>query len=212
MNIHHAFFFCFLSALCDGNTGLVNATVLVHTEGGSITAACPFTFSGRRKFLCKGECRDEDVLVQTDGDRAQRGRYSIIYKEGTFPVSSSVLFVGITQLTKSDSGRYWCVLERPFFPDSYREFEIRVTDAPATFPENLKLPEQQQNEEITAAAAAHRIKVSHPGYILPLVVSVTMGVLFAFVVFLFLNKWKKRKDGLTTVSQQKHEGDLLHLT
>ena len=38
-------------------------------------------------------------------------------------------------------------------------------------------------------------KVSHPGYILPLVVSVTMGVLFAFVVFLFLNKWKKTKDG-----------------
>ena len=94
----------------------------------SMQLQCNCTFSGRRKFLCKGECRDEDVLVQTDGDRAQRGRYSIIYKEGTFPVSSSVLFVGITQLTKSDSGRYWCVLERPFFPDSYSEFEIRVTD------------------------------------------------------------------------------------
>lgn len=43
-------------------------------------------------------------------------------------MSSTVLTVSISQLTKSDSGRYRCGLERPFLPDSYWEFDIRVTD------------------------------------------------------------------------------------
>ena len=42
--------------------------------------------------------------------------------------SSTALHASITQLTRSDSGRYRCRLERPFLPDSYWEFEIRVTE------------------------------------------------------------------------------------
>ncbi|XP_018519955.1 uncharacterized protein LOC108875467 [Lates calcarifer] len=191
MNIHRVLLFCFLSALCDGNTGLANANTFIRTEGGSVIAACPFTLSGRKKFLCKGECKEEDILIETKGSMAQRGRYSIKYKEGTFPVSSTALYVSITQLTKADSGRYRCGLERPFLPDSYWEFEVRVTDAPKTFPEMVKQPEQQQAEETTAAGTAYMVKVSHPGYVLPLVLCVS--VLFAAVVLLFY-QWKTRRD------------------
>lgn len=125
---HQYSLFILLTALCDGNTGLANANTFIRTEGGSVIAACPFTLSGRKKFLCKGECKEEDILIETKGSMAQRGRYSIKYKEGTFPVSSTALYVSITQLTKADSGRYRCGLERPFLPDSYWEFEVRVTD------------------------------------------------------------------------------------
>ncbi len=34
----------------------------------------------------------------------------------------------ITQLTKSDSGRYWCGSGRFLTPDSYQLFEIIVVD------------------------------------------------------------------------------------
>ncbi|XP_038577462.1 uncharacterized protein LOC119904912 [Micropterus salmoides] len=193
MNMHHVLLFCFLSAaLCGGN----NAETLIRTEGGSVTAACHFSLFGRRKFLCKDECKEENILIETDSDVAQRGKYSIKYKEGTFPLSSTVLYVSITQLTKSDSGRYRCGLERRLLPDAYLEFEIRVTDAPKTFPETMKQPEQQQIGETTAAV--HGVK----GYVLPLIVCVTVVVLHAVIVLL-LYKWKTRRnsDGLITRGQ-----------
>ncbi|XP_071333573.1 uncharacterized protein [Trachinotus anak] len=194
MNIHHVLLFCCLSALCDGDTGLISANTFVRAEGGSVIVTCPFTLYGRKKFLCKDECKAGDVLIETKGSMAQRGRYSIKYKEGTFPVSSTYVYVSITQLTKSDAGRYRCGLERPFLPDSYWEFEIRVTDAPNTFPETVKQPEQQQQVEETTAAATVK------GYVLPLVLCVS--VLFAAVVLL-LYMWKTRRssDGLTTGGQ-----------
>lgn len=89
---------------------------------------CSFSLSGRKKFLCKDKCEEGDVLIETEDDAAQRGRYSIQYEEGSFPVSSTVLYVSFTELTKSDSGRYSCGLERPLLPDSYQEFEVRVID------------------------------------------------------------------------------------
>ncbi|XP_040910996.1 uncharacterized protein LOC121192975 isoform X2 [Toxotes jaculatrix] len=175
MNIHRVLSFCvFSAALWDGNTGLVSANIFISTEGGSVTATCPFTLSGRRKFLCKDECKEKDILIETKGSAAHRGRYSIKYKDGSFPVSSPSLFVSITQLTKSDSGRYRCGLERPYLPDSYWEFEVRVTDAPET----VKQPEQQQAEETT-------------GYVLPVVLCVSV-LLSAAVLLLY--QWKMRRD------------------
>uniref|UniRef100_A0A3B4TQK1 Immunoglobulin subtype domain-containing protein n=1 Tax=Seriola dumerili TaxID=41447 RepID=A0A3B4TQK1_SERDU len=95
------------------------------TIGGNVTIRCSLGAAERnRKFLCREDCKK--VLIGTIDVVAKSGKYSIEY--GTFPVSSTYLYVSITQLTKSDSGRYRCGLERPFLPDSYWEFEIRVTD------------------------------------------------------------------------------------
>lgn len=76
-------------------------------------------------FLWKEECKEKDILIETSEDRGQS--YSIKYIEGTFPVSNTLLYVSITSLTKSDSGRYRCYLDR-WTRYSYREFEIRVED------------------------------------------------------------------------------------
>uniref|UniRef100_A0A8P4KQJ0 Immunoglobulin V-set domain-containing protein n=1 Tax=Dicentrarchus labrax TaxID=13489 RepID=A0A8P4KQJ0_DICLA len=89
----------------DGNT-LVNAQTIVYTGtgGGAVKVKC-FSYYGGRKFFCKEGCNQEDILIQTTGVTAHNGRYSMTY-DGTF--TGGNVFVTITQLTKSDSGLYWC--------------------------------------------------------------------------------------------------------
>ncbi|XP_071333562.1 uncharacterized protein [Trachinotus anak] len=131
MKVHHTLI-CFFLTLQDVETKVFNAGrgVLTGTEGGNITVKCSFNFSGRKKFFCKEECRKQGILIETEGVRSQRGRYSIEYEEGFFPAKSTLVYVTITQLNKSDSGRYSCGLERTLGPDGYKEFKITVVDAP----------------------------------------------------------------------------------
>ncbi|XP_044206475.1 polymeric immunoglobulin receptor-like isoform X3 [Thunnus albacares] len=134
MNIHHVLFFCFLSALQDGNTGLVNAiNLFAGAEGGSGLIICYLNSSGSTKFFCKGKCKEEDILIKTDDVTAQSGRYSIKYKDGSS--GKRIVTVTFTQLTKSDSGRYRCGLGGSSVPDAYTDFDITVTDA-ATLGQN----------------------------------------------------------------------------
>ncbi|XP_045912808.1 uncharacterized protein LOC123975391 isoform X2 [Micropterus dolomieu] len=130
MKVHHTLICFFFLTLQDGKTGLINAEIHNGIEGGNITVKCSFTFSGSRKIFCRNECEEKDILVETAGDRAQSGRYSIEYTGRVF--SSELMNVSITNLTKSDSGRYRCRLDRDWAPDSYEEFVIRVEDAPIT--------------------------------------------------------------------------------
>ncbi|KAF1389958.1 hypothetical protein PFLUV_G00053090 [Perca fluviatilis] len=130
MNVCQSLICFFFLTLQDGNIGLINAEIIesTGTEGGNITVRCSFTFSGKRRIFCKDKCKDGDILIDTEEDTAQRGRYSIEYKNSIF--SKTVLYVSIIKLNKSDSGQYWCGLERSFsFSSSYQEIEIRVTDA-----------------------------------------------------------------------------------
>ncbi|XP_045911385.1 high affinity immunoglobulin alpha and immunoglobulin mu Fc receptor-like [Micropterus dolomieu] len=126
MKVRHTLICFFFLSLQDGNTGLTNAQIpSVHTgtEGGDIRVRCSFSSPGVRKFFCKRECKPEDILTETTGVRNQSGRYRISNERRRF------FFVRITQLIKSDSGRYRCGLGRPSSPDSYLEFKIIVTDA-----------------------------------------------------------------------------------
>ncbi|KAF1389956.1 hypothetical protein PFLUV_G00053070 [Perca fluviatilis] len=134
MNVCQSLICFFFLTLQDGNIGLINAEIIesTGTEGGNITVACSFTFSGKRKIFCKDECKDGDILIDTEKITAQDGRYSIEYIEGDFPLDKTILYVSIRNLTQSDSGWYRCGLDRSFFPSSYEEFEIRVTDAPTS--------------------------------------------------------------------------------
>ncbi|KAJ4934053.1 hypothetical protein JOQ06_006860 [Pogonophryne albipinna] len=81
-----------------------------------------------RKLLCKPDC-EERILIETTGDKATQGRYSIEY---IYISLSYRVRVGITKLTKSDSGRYICGLDRDLLPNSHDLIEIIVEDAPTT--------------------------------------------------------------------------------
>ncbi|XP_030280212.1 hepatitis A virus cellular receptor 1 homolog [Sparus aurata] len=129
MKLCHTLVCFFVLSLQDGNTGLINAeTIITGMEGGNITHECyfSFTFHDKWKIFCKEECEEQDILVKTTDNRAQSGRYSIKY-DGTGGLSA-VLYVSITNLTKSDSGRYTCRLDGGYLAN--KEFEIRVEDEP----------------------------------------------------------------------------------
>ncbi|XP_062283821.1 uncharacterized protein LOC133988254 isoform X2 [Scomber scombrus] len=129
MTVHHTLICFFFLMLQDGNIGLINAQIPIFraTEGQSITVQCDFTVTGGKKYFCKDEC--EEKILEMYGVSAQRDRYSMRYKTRR---GRSRLDVTITHLTKSDSGRYGCGLDRFIFTDPYQQFEIVVTDAPST--------------------------------------------------------------------------------
>ncbi|XP_026223973.1 polymeric immunoglobulin receptor-like isoform X2 [Anabas testudineus] len=112
--------FFFLS-LQDGNT-VTEIIVYSEVEGGDVTVQCSFSSSGNSAFFCKETCKEKNVLIKTTGVRGHQGRYSIKHNRGDVDVT-------ITQLNKSDSGRYRCGVGRSLWSSSYQQIEIIVTDA-----------------------------------------------------------------------------------
>lgn len=86
-----------------------------------MTVNCSFSSPGTRKIFCKDTCEGDDVLIETTGDGARSGRYSIEYDGEGFLMT-------MTQLTKSDTGYYWCGLDAPSSPTLYKKTEICVVD------------------------------------------------------------------------------------
>ncbi|KAK6300994.1 hypothetical protein J4Q44_G00290920 [Coregonus suidteri] len=107
-------------ALCVVESAVINVKEVV---GGQVTVGCSFTLAGNNiKRFCKGTCSGKDILVETNGSKnVTQGRYSIDdNRDGVF-------YVTINNLRKSDSGTYWCGVER-FGLDSFKELHIIVTD------------------------------------------------------------------------------------
>ncbi|XP_024653987.2 uncharacterized protein LOC101468161 isoform X2 [Maylandia zebra] len=106
--------------------GLVNAETPRHRkmEGEDVTLECRFLISGSRRLFCKEECEKGNILINTTADTFQSDRYSIQYFKKKF--SYDIMYVSITQLKQSDSGRYKCTLDSTLNPDY---FEIIVTEA-----------------------------------------------------------------------------------
>ncbi|XP_035513395.1 uncharacterized protein LOC118324974 [Morone saxatilis] len=103
MNIHHFLFFCFSSAaLFDGSAGLDQSQPFIKMKGEDFRN--PFAFqapTGSRMYLCRNDCKKEDIVVETNGNRAMSGRYTIRYDR----VENKVVVV-ILELTQSDAGWY----------------------------------------------------------------------------------------------------------
>uniref|UniRef100_UPI0037E923C6 uncharacterized protein isoform X2 n=1 Tax=Semicossyphus pulcher TaxID=241346 RepID=UPI0037E923C6 len=183
MDVRHALI-CIFLALREGNAALdTDIGVRTGTEGGNIKVECSFAFSGRRKIFCRDDCKDRNILVETSGVSARRGRYSIEYDGGTF---SSVIYVSIRDLRKSDSGRYSCHLGRNWSPDSSETFELSVKDATpsastgsstpsSASPENTKTPQLQ-----TPAAEPTTRPLLYLGLILGLMIIVLSVSLLIF--------------------------------
>ncbi|XP_026010338.1 uncharacterized protein LOC113013548 isoform X3 [Astatotilapia calliptera] len=116
---------CFI-ILTAQQDGLVNAETPRHRkmEGEDVTLECTFLISGSRRLFCKEECEKGNILINTTADTFQSDRYSIQYFKKNF--SYDIMYVSITQLKQSDSGRYKCTLDSTLNPDY---FEIIVTEA-----------------------------------------------------------------------------------
>ncbi|XP_039655592.1 uncharacterized protein LOC120558603 [Perca fluviatilis] len=210
MNVCQSLICFFFLTLQDGNIGLINAEIIetTGTEGGDITVRCSFTFSGRRRIFCKDQCKEGDILIDTEEDTAQRGRYSIEYKE-YFPVSITILYVSIRNLIRSDSGRYRCGLVRFFpFSPSYQEIEIRVTDAPTSplRPSSPSVPSastlmtsQSLSSTPSSASTLMTSQTSAASSDLPLVLAVCVPmvvvVVLAAVLLFFYKKRTNHSDG-----------------
>ncbi|XP_056239949.1 uncharacterized protein LOC130174276 isoform X2 [Seriola aureovittata] len=137
---------CFFLSLQEGNTA--QTSVYPGTEGGNVTVSCRYPALGTWKYFCKGEYGRWDILVETIDDTAQRGRYSIRYVQEP---RAAVLDVTITQLTKSDSGRYGCGLDRTEL--LYKAFEVIVVDASASpaFPVTHQPPVESEYASVKEA-------------------------------------------------------------
>ncbi|XP_028424293.1 uncharacterized protein LOC114548510 [Perca flavescens] len=96
------------------------------TTGDNIILLRYSILSGTRRYFCKEQCEDKDILVETTGVSAERDRYSIRYEKES--PSGGFVYVNISQLTRSDSGLYRIGLSTSFSPDPYQEFRIVVTD------------------------------------------------------------------------------------
>ncbi|XP_041654988.1 hepatitis A virus cellular receptor 1 homolog [Cheilinus undulatus] len=98
-------------------------------------------------MFCRNDC-DEEILVQTDGVRASSGRYSIQYEE-----SVSMIYVSITNLRESDSGKYKCYLERGLAPDSSETFELRVIEAETPSTSTLMATQNPNTSGVTTPSS-----------------------------------------------------------
>ncbi|MEQ2256191.1 hypothetical protein ILYODFUR_021826 [Ilyodon furcidens] len=151
MEIQHTLFFCFITgASFLSNTAaptyMQSAGLPIYTaiEGQSISFEFPFTLvGGGRRYLCKEECKLNNIIIETNTPEAQHGRYSLRYHEG-------LLQVTIKELKASDSGRYRCGVASSSRADLYEEMvEIRVNEVVSWSTTSSTRSRQQPSEETT---------------------------------------------------------------
>ncbi|XP_031673172.1 uncharacterized protein LOC116363984 isoform X2 [Oncorhynchus kisutch] len=121
MKILHVVSCCLLSALCVVESAGINVKGVV---AGQVKIKCSHTWAGdNEKYFCKIKCYHRDRLVQTEGNKnyIEKGRYTIE------DLRNGVSYVTIKNLRKTDSGTYWCGVER-YGPDTYQEVHLTVTD------------------------------------------------------------------------------------
>ncbi|XP_039460848.1 uncharacterized protein LOC120435388 [Oreochromis aureus] len=157
-----------------------------QTEGEEISFPCANAVNGQRKFLCKNPCEKEgNIFIDTTNDKAENGRYSIEYTKG----SAFGLYATIRQLTKSDTGQYWCGYGDPLSPDSYHTENIFVVGASNP---HTSAPPTTQTQSFTSAVSTPSSESSNS--FLPLVVCVIVGILLLLVLLVLLYIWKKKKN------------------
>ncbi|XP_056312077.1 CMRF35-like molecule 1 [Danio aesculapii] len=100
-------------------------------KGRNITITCSHKWaSDNIKYFCRDPCKDTEVLVKSD--QSPKGRYTL---KNT---GHGVFTVTITDLQKSDSGVYWCGVERVGL-DTFNQVTLTVSEgfANASGPDDI---------------------------------------------------------------------------
>ncbi|XP_058636666.1 CMRF35-like molecule 1 isoform X2 [Onychostoma macrolepis] len=98
---------------------------------GNITITCSHGWaSTNKKYFCRDPCGPGDIFVKSE--QTPKGRYTLKdYGDGNFAVN-------ITDLRESDSGIYWCGVER-VGPDTFKKVKLIVSKASTTKKSTLSL-------------------------------------------------------------------------
>lgn len=93
-------------------------------EGGEVSFQCSHKLARKNnKYFCNNPCSvNEDILVTViSGRRAESGRITLVDSgDGFFTVT-------FRQLQLSDSGIYWCGVDRPVF-DTFTSVNLTVKE------------------------------------------------------------------------------------
>ncbi|XP_039605810.1 CMRF35-like molecule 5 [Polypterus senegalus] len=143
-----ALVFLFSALYCTTMAQQVSANGL---QGGSVKISCYYSAHqrNREKYFCQDPCTSEDdVLIRTTSreNLASWGRFSI------FDYSSyRVLFVTITDLQLSDSGKYYCGISVIWSTDFFIEVQLTVNKVPTITVSQLLL--EETSTRVTSAPA-----------------------------------------------------------
>ncbi|XP_067298674.1 CMRF35-like molecule 5 isoform X2 [Pseudorasbora parva] len=144
----------FLSGFKTSTTGGLSGYV-----GRYVIVSCSHSWASTNiKYFCRHPCEDRDILVKSD--QSPKGRYTLKdYGTGIFTVT-------ITDLQESDSGIYWCGVQRALF-DTYHEVNLKVLKDNTKNSEKvtrLRTTETQTNPETSAETQSttprHSVSVS----------------------------------------------------
>uniref|UniRef100_A0A096LQD6 Immunoglobulin V-set domain-containing protein n=1 Tax=Poecilia formosa TaxID=48698 RepID=A0A096LQD6_POEFO len=166
--------------------------------GGSVSVACSFALSGGMKYFCRGDCGG-NALVQTAGESAHSGRYSIQYERKSS--AEGVLLVTITELSQSDSGRYRCQQDGP--RTAFIDFDIAVT--PGEFPSQSggmdhfqpfflfsAVQPSTSRPETTQASSHQPAQIQSGSADVPVIVGVTLAAMVVLVSAALLVSCRRR--------------------
>ncbi|XP_051560254.1 CMRF35-like molecule 5 [Myxocyprinus asiaticus] len=166
--LHVLWIWIFLSGFRIAVTNEIN----IHGYSGRyLTILCSHTWAqNNRKYFCRDPCKNEDILVASD--RSPNGRFRLDDSgEGIFSVT-------ISELQESDSGVYWCGVDRPVAVDTYNKVTLTVSKVTQTSTEvytTLPSPTPTTHKESQSSTTRRTSRYSTPDDITHLP-SVTMSV------------------------------------
>ncbi|XP_035390453.1 CMRF35-like molecule 8 isoform X3 [Electrophorus electricus] len=113
--------------------------------GGEVQIHCSHRLAGTNvKYFCTASCTEKDILIKSAKNKSVSGRFAL------FDEGSGVFTVTISNLRKSDSGTYWCGVER-VFKDTYHEVILTISEAseptPPSIVTSFRLPDHKTPEE-----------------------------------------------------------------
>ncbi|KAM7393927.1 hypothetical protein PAMP_020761 [Pampus punctatissimus] len=143
------------------------------------------------KYFCKGACTNKDILIRTS-NKDSNGKYNITNKGNTF-------YVNIFNLTKDDSGIYWCGIDRIGF-DTYNKVILTVIEDTKKI--DTVSTQSTSTEKINENATSSKMLVY---------VGAGLGVVvLALVLLIFLRH--RNRDSITSTADSPIQPDSLFYT